>query len=505
MRFRTLLLPLVLCAPLFPQAKGTWGTNSGDPQRTNWQRNERAISKDSVKDLKLMWKVQLDNEPRSLHSILEPLVVPVIWRSLVIVPASSDTIYALDADLGKLAWKRHFEYTADKPQADATFLCPGGITATPVYSVAATGGAGRGRYIFAISGDGRLHEINAITGDEISTPAPFVPANSKPYGLNLVGTTLYTATGQKCGGYPNSVYAMDLSKPDKPVRSFATGGGGIWGLGGAAVGNDGTVYVETGDGPFDPAQQQYSDSFLALDGKSLSLKDYYAPMAAPWITKRDLDLNVTPVVFPWKGRDLIAGSGKEGRIYILDSKSLGGPDHRAAAVRSAQVTNSGAIFEGQGIWGGLATWTDAQGERWIAAPVWGELEDNFSYAFRNGEAKHGSIVAFKVVEEKDGKPGLKAMWASRDMVSPAPPVIANGVVMALATGEYTVQFGGDRVKNSTHAILYALDADTGKELYSSGGIVGSFTHFSGLAVADGAVYFGTYDNMFYAFGFPMEH
>jgi hypothetical protein len=30
------------------------------------------------------------------------------------------------------------------------------------------------------------------------------------------------------------------------------------------------------------------------------------------MTKRDLDLNDTPVVFPYKGRDLLAGSGKRG-------------------------------------------------------------------------------------------------------------------------------------------------------------------------------------------------
>jgi outer membrane protein assembly factor BamB len=495
---------------------GVWTTNSADPQRTGWQKNETVITKDSVKDLKLMWKLKVDNEPRALHSLLQPLVVPVTYRNLVIVPGSSDNIYAIDADLGRIAWKRHFEYQSDKPQSPASWLCPGGMTATPVAvtptfgrgaaAAAGRGGAGGrgGRMIYALSGDGKLHQLNTVTGEDLAPPVPFVPGNGKPYALNLVGDTLYTATGQHCGGSPNAVYAMDLASPANTVKSFATGGGGIWGLAGPAVGGDGTVYVETGDGPFDPSKGQYSDTFLALNPKDVSLKDYYTPTAMPWITKRDLDLNCTPIVFQWKGRELIAGSGKEGRIYVLDAKSPGGDDHRTPLIRGLPVSNEGASFEAAGIWGGMATWEDSKGARWIIAPVWGPLDANYKYAHRDGDAPHGSIVAFKLEEDKQGKPTLMPVWASRDMIAPAPPVIANGVVFALSTGEYTVQLGADRVANSTHATLYALDAETGKELYSSGDKITSFTHFGGIAVADGAVFLGTYDSTVYAFGFPME-
>src|SRR5437016_4108011 len=104
---------------------GTWITNSADPQRTGWQKNEKVITKESVKGLKLMWKVKVDNETRALHSLLAPLVVPVTYRNLVIVPGSSDNLYAIDADLGRIAWKRHFEYNSQTAQSPATWLCPG--------------------------------------------------------------------------------------------------------------------------------------------------------------------------------------------------------------------------------------------------------------------------------------------------------------------------------------------------------------------------------------------
>ena len=66
------------------------------------------------------------------------------------------------------------------------------------------------------------------------------------------------------------------------------------------------------------------------------------------------------------------------------------------------------------------------------------------------------------------------------------------------------QIGGaeGRIRESTHAILYALDAQTGDELWSSGDQITSWNHFSGLTVANGRVYIGTFDGVLYCFGAP---
>ena len=58
----------------------------------------------------------------------------------------------------------------------------------------------------------------------------------------------------------------------------------------------------------------------------------------------------------------------------------------------------------------------------------------------------------------------------------------------------------DRIKRSKPAKLYALDAVTGKELYSSGDQVTSFLHQAGLSVAEDKVMFGTFDGTIYCFG-----
>jgi len=88
-------------------------------------------------------------------------------------------------------------------------------------------------------------------------------------------------------------------------------------------------------------------------------------------------------------------------------------------------------------------------------------------------------------------------------------VAGTGVVFAYGSGENTAQAdpalglgfntAANRIAHSTHATIYALDAHTGKELWSSGDQITSFNHFSGLSVANGRVYIGTYDGMLYCF------
>jgi outer membrane protein assembly factor BamB len=104
---------------------------------------------------------------------------------------------------------------------------------------------------------------------------------------------------------------------------------------------------------------------------------------------------------------------------------------------------------------------------------------------------------------------LTPAWISRDMNRAEPPVIANGVIYAYGNGEDTDQAYADvgladeasrRIPGSTHAVLYALDGQTGKELWSSGDQITSWNHWSGLSLANGRVYIATFDSNLYCFG-----
>ena len=95
------------------------------------------------------------------------------------------------------------------------------------------------------------------------------------------------------------------------------------------------------------------------------------------------------------------------------------------------------------------------------------------------------------------------------MVSPAPPTIVNGVVFAISSGEYRAadaqMTAAQRVQRSKPAVLYALDAATGKELWSSGTTIASFVRGVAPSAGDGQVYVVTFDGTVYAFGIPLEH
>lgn len=79
-------------------------------------------------------------------------------------------------------------------------------------------------------------------------------------------------------------------------------------------------------------------------------------------------------------------------------------------------------------------------------------------------------------------------------------MIVDEVVLSLFNGENQVQKRGEkgRLQNTRPAVLKALDARTGKELYNSGNSIGSWIHFSGLAVAK--IFLVDHDSNAYGFG-----
>lgn len=197
-------------------------------------------------------------------------------------------------------------------------------------------------------------------------------------------------------------------------------------------------------------------------------------------------------------------------MYLMDTDSIGGDDHRTPLYRTPLYCNEEVNFASAGVWGSLATWEDAKGTRWVLSPFWGPKHSKFKVPIENGPVKMGAILAFKVMD-KDGKYWLEPAWVSRDMNRAEPPVIANGVIFAYGSGEDTDQAKFDiglaynhdarnRIKGSTKAVLYALDAQTGKELWNSGDQIASWSHWGGLSVANGKVYINTFDGYQYCFG-----
>ena len=306
------------------------------------------------------------------------------------------------------------------------------------------------------------------------------------------------------------------------ARSFRQAGG-LWGRRGAAIDAEGRVYLGTGDAMFDPANRRLGNGIVGVKidaKKTLQLVDFFGAPNANWLWRRDLDVNTTPVAFDYRGRKFLVATSKECRLWLLDREGLGGEDHRTTLHTTPLICADSQAFDNVGVWGALSAWQDPQGTQWVHVPFWGPVSTTFKAPIEHSRPKGGGIAAFKL-EEIAGKWQLTPAWLSRDMDMAEETVIANGIVFAYSSGVDGTQvvqdaawnepggprYGGAlssgaarRIPNSRKAMLYALDGQTGKELWNSGDTITSWNHFSGITVANGRVYIGTWDGMLYAFG-----
>jgi outer membrane protein assembly factor BamB len=374
--------------------------------------------------------------------------------------------------------------------------------------------------VYAVSWDGRLRQVNAATGEDVVPAEKFVPGGGKPYALNLHNGVIYTATAQGCGGLTNAFYAFDLAS--KRATAFIPAGGGLWGRRGASIDPEGRVYLGTGDGQFDPGTRRLGNAIVGVkldENKQLQLTDYFGAPNANWLWRRDLDVNTTPVAFDYKGRKFLVGTSKECRLWLLDRDALGGEDHRTTLNSTSLICNDAQAFDGRGVWGAISAWQDTAGNQWVLVPFWGPVSKQFKAPIEHARPEGGGVAAFKLVQ-RAGKWELAPAWLSRDMDLAEEAVIANGVVFAYGAGEDATQvvpdrawndpggpvYGGGlnsgparRVPGSRKAALYALDGQTGKELWTSGNL-DSWNHFSGITVANGRAYITTFDGVLYCFG-----
>jgi outer membrane protein assembly factor BamB len=537
-----------LLSPMVSFAQSTaaprdWITWGYDQERTGWNRGETVLSKDNVSGLKLKWSTQLSTQPKevALSTLTAPLVVegvntPQGRKTLVFVVGSDDTVFAIDADSGKVLWQKTFPNKLTPRQA-ATWLCSNTQNATPVIDR-------QKAVIYLNTSDGKLRGLGLSDGEDRITPTDFVTPFARNWSLNLIDDVIYSPSARGCGGVMAHFSAIDISDPAHPqVSRFYTSGGrpaGAWGRGGMVKGPKG-IYAQTADGLFDPSSGIYGETVLALASKELRVVDSFTPSNWPYLNDKDLDLgSASPVVFPFQKWTLLGSIAKEGVLYLLDANELGGkaPEHSKPLYQSPRLGNDEEMLGGGGVWGAMATYADPQGQRFLYVPMWGPPSKNapqFKYTY--GAAPNGSVMALQVSVEGE-KPSLIPAWISRDMHVPDPPVVANGVVYAIQTGENTVQNpnrpGGDvtgggrgsapqaggqqggqgaapsaaamlqaakfRATPVSNLVLYAFDAQTGKQLYSSEKIVTSWVHYSEPVVAVGKVFVVSWDAHVYAFG-----
>jgi outer membrane protein assembly factor BamB len=538
-----------------------WMTSNADAQRSSWIRSDAKISTERLQKpgFQFLWKLKLNNKSKGLNSLTPPSLLDLLigyrgFRTLAFVGGSSDKIIVIDTDLGRLEWQKSLvTSTAQSGSAPGTLTCPGGMTAgvtrptvTTIAPPPAGGGSFRGRgslarsavgepgqgavtlafvrpspppppkpaappkpapppppaapgsnifgagpfLIYALSSDGMLHSMHLSNGADFAPPVKFLPPNANALGLTVIDNVAYVVTEGNCGGVPNGVWALDLSS--KRLSSWK---GNISGSAGPAFGPDGTVYAITGAGEESPF------SLVALQPKTLEVKGKYTAGNDEFVS--------SPIIFTYQGKVLIAAATKDGRVHLLDSESLGSGAVQQTPLYKTPTYTSASSQSSDFAPRALSSWQSSDGTRWLLAPVSTPVATEAGFAAADGGGvTNGAIIAWKLVE-KDGAPTLQPGWLSRDLKSPLPPTIINGVVFAISSGEYRTSDGkinaSQRAKRSSPAVLYALDGTTGKELWNSGTTITSFVHSGSLSGGGGQLYVGTHDGTLYAFGFPMEH
>lgn len=499
--------------------EGVWMTDGGNAQRSSWVRTDAKITKSSiVSGFQFLWKVPL--APKEPNVLTEPLIMDRYigyqgFRSLALM-GGADSIYAVDTDLNRIEWQKHISTDAAQ---NASSGCPaaasmnvtlpttaefpsglpafgafgrrgpaksgvgepyrGAVTLKEAQAVRSVPGAAPRAFprvrdpivVYALTTDGMFHTMYVSNGDEFQPPVKFVPPNAAPRGLIVVNKVAYAVTGSDCGG-ASGVWALDLTT--KEVASWTGDGARMAGSEGAALGPDGTLYVATAAG-----DSTYSSSVVALEAKTLKLKD--------WYTAPGEQFTSSPVVFQYRNKVLVAALSKDGRLHLLNTASLGGPDHRTPLYETPASSDSRNFVAGA-----LASWQDAEFTVWLLASTGNPVKD---FTNAGGSVTNGGVVAWKVVDQ-NGAPAVEPGWISRNMTSPMPPTIINGVVLTAASAGAPA--------SSSHAILYALDGATGKELWNSGKTITSSAEGGGIAAGGAQVYVTTRDGKLYAFGFYME-
>jgi len=306
-----------------------------------------------------------------------------------------------------------------------------------------------------------LHVLGLQSGKDLQRPAPFVPANSRWSAPVAVDTSLYVATSRGCGGAPSAIWAIDLDSEKKPVTSWKTNGGDV--IGTVALASDGTLFASIGPGK--ATGDGKVNAIVALDPKTLQLKD--------WFSRSDAEFVTGPTIVRHGNKDVVAAATKDGRVLLLDASSLGGASHDTPLYASKPL---GAAISADA----LAAWQQtASPTSWLLVPLGGQL------------------AALKVADAS-GSLALEPGWVSSDVAAPATPLIVNGVVFVLENGAPAADGQGRA------PVLHAYDGATGKRLWNSAKAITTPASPGSLWTGTGQIYVGLRDGTLHAFGFNDE-
>ena len=226
-----------------------------------------------------------------------------------------------------------------------------------------------------------------VSGKDVQRPAPFVPAGARFSDLIAVNDRVYAATSDGCGGAADGIWAIDIASDTKPVVSWKTNGGSP--IGSVAFATNGTAIVAIGPGTVTAGG--YANAIVALDPKTLAVKD--------WFRQPGVEFAAPPVLFQEAGKDIVAVTTRDGRVLLLDAASLGGTNHDTPLFASASLTGGAATFAAQS----PAMWEER-------APVPAAAGDGACCFARAGGCRWRALAAHSGRGPVAGRSGRSREW-----------------------------------------------------------------------------------------------
>lgn len=461
----------------------------------------------------------------------QPLYVPSIVinqaaHNVLYVATMSDTLYAFDADVGGAPlWTLNLaSLVGATPVPIANFAFSGnrnivgnlGILSTPVIDLPTNT-----MYVVACTLEGvtpstpngtmvyRLHAVDITTGAPRSGFG--VPITGSYGGSNFDAryqtqrVSLVLSGNQVvfgfaavelefAGGYVGWVMAYDKGTLAQSgvFATVTTGnrGGGVWQSGRPpVVDSGGFVYVFVGNayGNGYDGVQDFSESVLKLDpANGLKLVDWFTPGNWAALDSQDLDLTSSgPMLIP--GTSLIAGGGKTGDLYVLNTANLGKFNST-----DSQVVQKLHISASE-IRGGPVYWQRSTANGGPLLFNWGISDPLKAFAF-NGSTLATTPSAQSSVTNQIFPGGILTLSANGD-------ASGSGVLWATAAAS------GDAENNPpVPGVLYAFNAgNVATELWNSNmnaarDAFGNFAKFVPPLVANGRVYVATWSNQVAVYG-----
>jgi outer membrane protein assembly factor BamB len=402
-----------------PKRSASWPTYHANLARTAVDTTSPGLS-----NFHRTWTQSFDG---SVYA--EPLAV----GNRVYVATENNTVYALNAANGHVAWKRHLGTPVDASTLPCGNISPvTGITGTPAISgdrIFVTAFlSGYHHVLFAL----RLRGGRVLMKRNVDAPGSDPRVHQERSALSVSKGRVYVPYGGltgDCGDYRGRVVSVKTQgKAQK--KSFTVGvhrEGGIWAPSGAAVDHRGNLFVVTGNGDA-TSGFDYGNSVIKLSPKLKQL-DFYRASNSPELNASDTDLgSVGPTLL---GGNRMFVIGKEGLGLIISTTHLGGT--------GGQLFDQ-PVCSGGGAFGGLA---------YRAPFVYVPCTDGLRALRVNGNS-------------------FSEAWHAGS--SAGPPIVAGGVVWSIDSG----------------AALHGYSPDSGAEVANVD--LGSATHFATPSAGGGRLF-----------------